>query len=304
MRCYVKSAGATLIFFMLASLHVHAENSEIPIALRGSTSPFDTNDTRIAPVLTADDDSGSGDETPATTKPPSSGARSKSGNGNGGNGDDSAGKHVTFETVTEATTYGGYSVSMESFMAPFTDLETTGFRLSINTEAGGGMRHNGVTGELNRSSFTSLDLLFGYALEAEKVSMKFMAGATVEEHKLSAPDPTDPVQGITLGMKFKWEVSYNPVKSLLVYSDMYYSTAFHSYYADFKFGYDVTSGKELFVGPEVSIRGNESYNEVRFGAHATEYKIGKVKVGFSGGGLWNSDLGWGAFGFGYLNFDF
>jgi hypothetical protein len=237
---YVKAVGATVLLLMLASTHARAESTDpgISINLRGSVSPFEP-----ARVQAEDDDSESGGEkeAPVTTKTSNSNGKQKSANGE--EASDTAGKHVTFETAVDFTTHGGYEVSTESFIAPFTDLETSGFRLSINTAVGGGMHHNGETGELNRGTYTTAALLFGYAIEVEKLSMKFMIGPNLEDHKLSEPDPTNPVQGIALGMKFKWEVTYNPKDYLLVYSDISYSTAFSSYYAQFKFGYDVAPPK-------------------------------------------------------------
>jgi hypothetical protein len=213
-------------------------------------------------------------------------------------------KHVNVEFYTEFTSQRGYYATAKSLIAPFTDLDSSGFRLALAVANGGGRHHNGETGELNSFTFTAADFMFGYAVEREKMSMKFMIGAAVRDYVLSQPDPTNPVQGVALGVKFAWEMYTDAIKYNMVYADVSYSTAFKSYYAQVKYGYDFTFGKELYFGPEITVLGDENYNEWRLGIHLTEFKVGKTNIGLAAGALYNSDLKAGAYGSIYVNVKF
>ena len=192
-------------------------------------------------------------------------------------------KHVEFELTTDVTSQGGYWVNSRTLIAPFTDLDTSSFRLAINGIKGGGRHHNGETDEIDKYEFTSADFMVGYAVERDNLSMKFLMGANVADYLLSVPDPTNPMQGTQLGVKFSWELDSEPVKYNMLYAKASYSTAFNTYYAQLQYGYDFTCGSELYVGPELIALGHRNFTEYRLGVHLTEIKLGKVNVGLSGG---------------------
>jgi hypothetical protein len=69
-------------------------------------------------------------------------------------------------------------------------------------------------------------------------------------------------------------------------------------------GWDVTNGKQIFVGPEVVEFGNERFNQWRVGAHITQIKIGKLEVALSSGYARDSVVGSSAYTHVEANIDF
>jgi hypothetical protein len=88
----------------------------------------------------------------------------------------------------------------------------------------------------------------------------------------------------------------NPTPQTLVYGEAEYSTAFHSYFAKAKFGYDVTQTQQVFIGPEVAASGNQRYDQWRVGAHVTQLKFGKINMDISAGYAHDSSVGASAYG--------
>ena len=82
----------------------------------------------------------------------------------------------------------------------------------------------------------------------------------------------------------------------MTYGEAEYSTAFQTFYLSQKVGYDITNGKEIFVGPMATLLGDERFHQWRVGAHISNIQFGKVQVDISGGYADDSVVGTGAFG--------
>ena len=82
-----------------------------------------------------------------------------------------------------------------------------------------------------------------------------------------------------------------------------YSTAFDTYYAIGRLGYDV-AGAGVFVGPEVGGQGNDRTDQFRLGAHASGITLGTAKVGVSSGWMPERGEGGGWYATGNIDFTF
>ena len=71
-----------------------------------------------------------------------------------------------------------------------------------------------------------------------------------------------------------------------------------------KLGYDLSSGREISLDPEVTFLGDERFDQWRFGAHVTGAKVGKIVLELGAGYLHDSDNGPGIYGTVELNFRF
>lgn len=202
----------------------------------------------------------------------------------------------------DITSQGRHNVYFGGVMAPVGDLDTSGLRVTFLGETGIYKTHTGDT--ITRGGYNSASLLAGYGIELEKVSVAIYVGPNAETHRLSDPDPQNPLQGTAVGLKTLGELSVNPIDHTWLFGEASYSTAFRTYYAKAKFGYDVSDGEEIFVGPEVIVLGNFQHDELRVGAHVTAIKFGKAAVGFAGGYLRDSEWGRGAYGTIQLDFKF
>jgi hypothetical protein len=86
-----------------------------------------------------------------------------------------------------------------------------------------------------------------------------------------------------------------PTQSTMLYGEAEYSTAFRTFYTSGKFGFDVTNGNHIYVGPTASLLGDERFQQWRVGGHLSNLKFGKVEIDISAGYANDSIVGTGAF---------
>ena len=197
--------------------------------------------------------------------------------------------------------FSGVDVSKDSYggligtmIAPFKDLDTSGLRFFMLGEAGTYKYPAGGTSI--RGVFEGGDALAGYGFEGDNYSINLLAGVSAVNHTLSEVDPENKVQGTRFGAKVRGDAWINPTPQTLTYGEAEYSTAFNTYFSKLKLGYDVTSGKQIFVGPEVAALGDERFNQWRVGGHVTQMKWGRVQFDVSAGYAHDSVVGAGAYG--------
>ncbi|MGP0092872.1 MAG: cellulose biosynthesis protein BcsS [Xanthobacteraceae bacterium] len=140
-------------------------------------------------------------------------------------------------------------------------------------------------------------LLFGYELfnTSGNTSLLLMFGGDVQENRVNAFDPLNPVQGTEFGYKVLGEFYSNPTTKTMLQGEGTYSTAFKSFYSQFEAGYALFA-PEVFVGPYMAMLGDEHYAQWRLGGSINGLKFGKLELGFYGGYLHDRDQGSGAFG--------
>jgi len=207
-------------------------------------------------------------------------------------GDEEASRVLAFSAF-DVSKYS-YSGIAGALIAPFKDLDTSGLRFFMLGDTG--VYKYPAEGKFIRGAYESGDVLVGYAFEGDFYSINLLAGANAVNHTLSDIDPENKVQGTAFGVKVRADAWINPTPKTLAYGEAEYSTAFQTYFTKAKFGYDFTSGKEIFVGPEVVRLGDERFNQLRIGSHITQMKFGKIQVDVSAGYAHDSIVGNGAYG--------
>lgn len=173
------------------------------------------------------------------------------------------------------------------------DLDTSGPRVWLEGESGWykfGTSNGSIDGV-----YTAGAMLGGYAFEGSNYEIHLLGGLSAENDMLSAVDQTDPVHGTEFGVKGRTDIWINPTPQTLFYAEGEYTTAFQTYWTSAKWGYDITNGKGIFVGPEVIAFGDERFNQWRVGAHISEVKIGRVDLALSAGYADDSVVGRGAY---------
>jgi hypothetical protein len=206
--------------------------------------------------------------------------------------DDDAGHVLAFSGFDVSK--HSYSGNVGALIAPFRDLDTSGLRFWMFGD--GGVYKYPAGGGSIRGTYESGDVLAGYGFEGDFYSINLLAGFNAINHTLSDVDPENRVQGTAFGAKVRADAWVNPTPKTLTYGEAEYSTAFRTYYTKAKFGYDITNGKEIFLGPELAALGDERFNQWRVGAHLTQMKFGKVQVDVSAGYAKDSVVGNGAYG--------
>jgi outer membrane immunogenic protein len=206
--------------------------------------------------------------------------------------DEDTGKVLAF-SVFDVSKFS-YSGAAGAMIAPHKDLDTSGLRFYVLGEAG--TYKYPAAGGFIRGNHQGGEVLAGYAFEGDFYSINLLAGVNAVNHTLSDVDVENAVQGTAFGVKVRADAWINPTPKLLTYGEAEYSTAFQAFSLKGKFGYDVTTDKGLFVGPEFAFVGDERFNQFRAGAHVTQIKFGKVQLDVSAGYARDSVVGDGAYG--------
>jgi Cellulose biosynthesis protein BcsS len=185
--------------------------------------------------------------------------------------------------------------------APY-GMHQSGLRLSAFGLLGRYDYHGGDTGhELFKGTFVSSDALVGWSHVFTNGAVTLSVGANYQDQRVRPNDPNNPVQGSKLGAKVQADLWMHPTPETLLYALGSYSSAFDTYYAIGRFGYDFTNTK-LFIGPEVGGLGNDRTDQLRLGLHMTGLRIGNGKVTISGG--WMRERGEGTGGYAAAAIDF
>jgi outer membrane immunogenic protein len=204
------------------------------------------------------------------------------------------------ETESNIMAFTGIDVSKFSvsgwvgaLIAPTKDLDTSGLRVWLVGESGGYLYHDG--GAAFHGIYESGEVLAGYGFEGDNYSINLLAGPNAINHMVSPYDPTNHVQGTDGGIKVRADAYLTPTTGFMSYSEGEYSTAFQTYWAREKIGFDITHGQEIYVGPEVAVLGDERFNQWRAGAHISNMKIGKTEIDLSAGFADDSIVGKSAY---------
>jgi len=207
--------------------------------------------------------------------------------------------YVEVYSGLDIASHGWFYGWVEATDAPFTNTDTSGLRIRLYSEAGQ-YQYNPETfaGATNRETWYNNDFLVGYAFEKEHFSAEVYVGAAVIDSILSSPDPKNPVQGTAVGaiVEAEFEQLYN---HNMLSGEGFYTTAFNTYEAKLKYGRELVKG--IFVGPEVTVIGDERFDQWRIGAHVTAtnihvMNISEMRIVLGAGYEDDSDTGPGAYG--------
>ena len=205
--------------------------------------------------------------------------------------------------------YFGYDWTSHHSLAVYTGvlyapqgMDKSGIRLSA-FGLGGEYKYHGDVGEVFKGRFVSLDALVGWSNVFNNGAFTLQVGANYQDHRVRPFDPNNSVQGAKTGFKVQGDLWVNPTERTLVYALGSFSTAFNTYYAVGRLGYDFW-GKEMFFGPEVGGLGNDRTDQFRLGAHLSDIKVGPAKLTISGGWMRERGEGGGAYSMATLDFSF
>jgi outer membrane immunogenic protein len=186
---------------------------------------------------------------------------------------------------------GGWAGAL---ISPWGDLDKSGPRVWLYAE-GGGYKY-GAEDTLFKGTYVTGDVLIGYGFEGETYSINILAGLNANNQMVKPFDPENVVQGTEGGFKVRGDAYTTPTTQTMTYGEAEYATAFHTYFVSQKVGYDITNGKEIYIGPIAEVLGDQRYNQWRVGGHVSNIKLGKLELDFAAGYADDSVVGTGAFG--------
>lgn len=181
-----------------------------------------------------------------------------------------------------------------ALIAPWKDLDTSGPRVWVS--GGAGAYKYAAQGTLFKGLYTSGEVLAGYGFEGDNYSINVLAGPNAINQMVTPFDPENRVQGTEGGFKVRADAYTNPTPQTMTYGEAEYSTAFGTYYASQRIGYDITDGKQIYVGPIANVFGDQRYDQWQVGAHISNITLGILHFDFSAGYADDSVVKTGAFG--------
>jgi hypothetical protein len=182
-------------------------------------------------------------------------------------------------------------------------MDKSGWRVSAFGLGGRYEYNGGDNNELFKGKFVSTDVLVGWSHVFTNGAVTLQGGVNYQDHHVRPNDPNNPVVGAKWGFKIQGDIWYNPNERTLIYGLASYSTAFNTYYALGRIGYDFF-GTQVFFGPEVGALGNDRTDQQRVGVHFTGIKLGPAKLTISGGWMHERDEGNGGYAAASVDFSF
>jgi hypothetical protein len=110
------------------------------------------------------------------------------------------------------------------------------------------------------------DIMLGYQADFTRFTTAVYIGADFQDHRLFPDDPDNESRGSESGFKVAAEFETGEDSPFYFNLDGEYSTAFSSYWARTRIGYNA---KFVTFGPEASVDGSVGYDSQRLGGFAT-----------------------------------
>jgi hypothetical protein len=184
-------------------------------------------------------------------------------------------EHVELYSGLDIASHGWLYGWIEATDAPFTNTDTSGLRLRLYSEAGQYQYQSETfAGVSNRETWYNTNFLIGYAYEHEHFSAALYVGGAVVTAQLSSPDPNNPVQGTRVGPIVEGEFERVFAHNLFV-GEGFYTTAFDTYEAKLQYGRELF--KDIYVGPEVAVIGDDRFVQWRIGGQVTAVNVHVAK---------------------------
>ncbi len=204
---------------------------------------------------------------------------------------------VSVDVSADVTTQGSYFGDVLVTAAPVGTLAESGLR--VRADALGGVYSYYATdrAETVHGRQESGAVLAGYEWVSPATVFSAYLGIDVRDNRLSIIDPANPVIGTSVGAKGQVELYTKPSVNTMVAAQASYATNKDAYFARVRGG--TLIGRDLYIGPEVTVLGDQFFNQERIGVHLTGLRAGPLKFALAGGYLNDRVRGNG----GYLTVD-
>ncbi len=130
-------------------------------------------------------------------------------------------------------------------------------------------------------------VLPGWRIKRGDLEAKFFFGLEFQEHRLWPNDPSNILNGRTLGLRMAVDLWYQPTPSTMIAFDGSISSIATSHSARAAVGW-LMFDDQLYVGPEIAFFASDGYRHFRLGGHFTAMKTGNNVEWLAAGG-WARD---------------
>lgn len=177
------------------------------------------------------------------------------------------------------------------------DITKSGLIAGVTSGSGLYRYASGVTpGGTIAGRFVLVEATGGYQWSAPQFGFAVMAGARYEDHRLSAPDPGNRVQGDEAGLAGLAELWARPVPGWMVTAGASATSVFGGYHVRASLARKLPFGTDLYAGIEAALMGNDEYRQTRAGVMVSGVDIGIATLSASAGLVDDSETGDGVYG--------
>ena len=162
-------------------------------------------------------------------------------------------------------------------------LDQDGFLLKLLI-SGGLYRYNAgsLGGERVIGSEVTVQVLPGFRVKRGDLETKVFFGPDVEQHRLSPDDPSNNLRGRAFGIRFNFDIWYNPTPTTMLAGDATLSSVATNQSARLAFGWRVIDD-QFYFGPEIAGFTSDGYRHLRLGFHVTGLKNDNYEWSAAGG---------------------
>jgi hypothetical protein len=194
---------------------------------------------------------------------------------------ESAAQHLLFFSGTDLWR-NGYFAHGGFLWAP-QGLNEDGPVLKLLLNGGLYRYHSGAT-EITGEQMMGA-LMPGWRFKGPGLELTVFAGLDVQDHRFTPDDPGSRLRGLHMGARAGFDVWYEPVANWMLTGSASFSTIGMGYWSRAATG--VRLFEAIWVGPEFLASGDDTYRQLRFGAHVTSLRVWGYE--FSAGAGWVTD---------------
>jgi hypothetical protein len=173
-------------------------------------------------------------------------------------------------------------------------LQQSGFRLKLEGLGGTYGYQQGPLDSLARGEQFEGGALAGYQQVWNNAAVAAYVGVSVRENTVPAADTVNSATGTKVGFKTALDAFLRPTDQTMLSAYGSYSTAYDAYYARFRAGYWAFG--RGYLGPELTVLGDDYYGQTRLGAHFSGMQFGSLQFGIAAGYVWDRSYKDGYYG--------
>jgi len=158
-------------------------------------------------------------------------------------------------------------------------LKQEGFTLKLLL-GGGTYRYRAGATEISGRQYLA-SALPGWRFKDGTIELTVFGGLDVQQHQLSPADPTTRLRGFNIGARGGFDLWFEPRPALMVTTSVSASTIGKNIWVRAATG---LRAFDLWLGPEGVFCGDETYQQLRFGAHVTGLRTDMFE--------WSAGVGW------------
>lgn len=186
--------------------------------------------------------------------------------------------HILFFGGTDIWRNGGFMHG--GFLWAFQGLDADGPVLKLLLNGGLYRYHSGATDITGEQVMGAA--LPGWHFKRDALDVTLFAGVDVQDHRFTPADPGNRLGGTHVGARGGFDVWYQPMRDGMLTASASLSTVGSSYWTRAAAGWRFFDA--VWLGPEFHACGDDTYRQLRFGAHITSLRISGTE--------WSAGAGW------------